>query len=235
MKHWILVLTLLVYSCKTDNHVEVDLEPDHLVDLVEPVKAPEEAPEVTILVEETLKTPPPLVEVVPVIEAVEEAKVLLEPVPIPEVTIVAEPVAEIKMEKTIVLPVEEVKLVEVVKVIEPTPEKAPEVVPKPSIPLLKLNGYKTLLKYSISSSDENSLYCTEASIVEVDGKKLQKIKLASSGMVVNLPIARKLKSGKTVVEAIVTINEKTAKIECLVIMGKHAMDFAISSSSLRQF
>lgn len=138
----------------------------------------------------------------------------------------AEPVPEkpvnMKAPEEKALPVQEVKVIPQIE------EKAPE-------KLLKLKSYKKLFRYDETTDSKNYIYAAKYTNVEVDGQPQVKIKLNSSGLYINLPIARKLKSGKYIVSAIITLNNKTTKLEFNLVSGKNVVDFALSSNSLKQF
>ena len=241
---------------KAEETADVSPAPVPVQAVVEETKVEEAPNPVTPVVEETKVEEVPVVKTaeqeVKKVEAIEEKAVTqvqvveqemkkeLPEIKAPEVTV--EKVVKIEKE---VMPEKAEDEKQIASITPPTtelglstplkkPKPRKEIVPKPE-KLLKVKGYKKLFKYENSADSKNYIYASKLNTVEVDGETLLKIKLTVDGLYINLPIARKLKSGKFIVTAIVTLNNRTSKLEFTVLSAKKPVDFALSEASLKQF
>jgi len=223
MKISFLIVLLLALACSS-THIEPEVavaqetkpespEVDDQELSSEIVSAETIIEDVKVTIEETVK---------PVVETPKSADVEIakaEPVPEKAVNMKSPEEKTVPIPKVKVIPQEEVK-------------KAIEIPPKP---LLKLKGYKILLLYRKTSDNNNYIYASKVTNVEIDGRKFLKIKVSKTDIYISLPIERKLKSGKIFVSGIITLNNRTLKLEFEVLSSKKTVDFALSNTSLKKF
>ena len=97
-------------------------------------------------------------------------------------------------------------------------------------PSIRYSTSQAKLTGSYSRETESIVYARKSNEVEIDGRKHQKIYLASSGVEIIAPISKKYKSGKRVVAIILTVDEKTIKSDFELKVGQSASDFLLGQN-----